>query len=128
MMKAKRSGRREDIWAGWRAHLEAQRASGQSQVAYCRARGLDPRYFSVWKGKLAGEKRSAGKAASTRRSKQVSLRLVPLVVKNSRSDFPSTEPLSIQLSLHNGLSVSLSIPSVALLRSVLDELASQTPC
>ncbi len=41
--------------------------------------------------------------------KQVSLRLVPLVIKNSRSDSPSTEPLSIQLSLRNGLSVSLAI-------------------
>lgn len=69
-MKAKRSRRREDIWAGWRAHLEAQRASGQTQAAYCGARGLDPRYFSVWKGKLAGEKRSVGKASAP-------LRLVP---------------------------------------------------
>ncbi|MBW4051346.1 MAG: hypothetical protein HIU85_07775 [Proteobacteria bacterium] len=29
-----------------------QRKSGQAQVAYCRARGLDPKYFTRWKGKL----------------------------------------------------------------------------
>ena len=119
-MKAKRSWRREDIWAGWRAHLEAQRASGQTQAAYCDARGLDPRYFSVWKGKLAGEKRSVGKASAP-------LRLVPLLVKNSSCGSASPEPLSIQLSLRNGLSVSLSLPSTVSLRSVLAELA-QAPC
>ena len=46
------SRRREDIRAWWAEHLAAQRKSGQTQVAYCRAQGLDPKYFTLWKGKL----------------------------------------------------------------------------
>jgi len=34
--------------------MKAQQDSGQSQVAYCRARGLDPKYFTLWKRKLRG--------------------------------------------------------------------------
>jgi hypothetical protein len=30
----------------------AQRGSGQTQAAYCRTHGLDPKYFTRWKGKL----------------------------------------------------------------------------
>jgi hypothetical protein len=46
------SRRREDIRAWWAEHLAAQRKSGQTQAAYCRAQGLDPKHFSLWKGKL----------------------------------------------------------------------------
>ena len=33
------SRRREDVRAWWAEHLAAQRKSGQSQAAYCRAQG-----------------------------------------------------------------------------------------
>lgn len=46
------SRRREEIRAWWAEHLAAQRKSGQTQVAYCGARGSDPKYFTLWKGKL----------------------------------------------------------------------------
>lgn len=46
------SRRREDVRAWWAEHLAAQGRSGQTQAAYSRARGLDPRYFTLWKGKL----------------------------------------------------------------------------
>jgi hypothetical protein len=41
------SRRREDIRAWWGEHLTAQRKSGQTQAAYCRAQGLDPKYFTL---------------------------------------------------------------------------------
>jgi len=44
------SRRREDVRAWWAEHLAAQGRSGQTQAAYCRARGLDPKYFTLWKG------------------------------------------------------------------------------
>lgn len=44
--------RREDIRTSWAEHVAAQRKSGQTQAAYCRAQGLEPRYFTLWKGKL----------------------------------------------------------------------------
>ena len=37
---------------GWQQHMAAWQASGLSQAAYCRTHDLNPRYFSVWKGKL----------------------------------------------------------------------------
>ena len=46
------SRRREDIRAWWAEHVAAQRRSGQTQAAYCRAQGLNPKYFTLWKGKL----------------------------------------------------------------------------
>ena len=46
------SRRREDIRAWWAEHLQTQQDSGQSQATYCRARGLDPKYFTLWKRKL----------------------------------------------------------------------------
>ena len=46
------SRRREEVRAWWAEHLAAQRKSGQTQAPYCRARGLDSKYFTLWKGKL----------------------------------------------------------------------------
>ena len=100
------SRRREDIRAWWTEHLAAQRKSGQSQVAYCRAQGLDPKCFTLWKGKL----RSAAP------------RMVPVVIT------PAAEPpvsevrevasgstiVSLRLSLGNGMSLSLEIAPGAL--------------
>lgn len=73
------AGRREEIWARWRKHWEAQRASGQTQVAYCRTHGLDPRHFSAWKSKL---RRAQGTApASSAPTKGSGLRMVPVVIR-----------------------------------------------
>src|ERR1019366_5307859 len=57
MMKSKGasgSQRREVTRGRWHKHVAAQRASGQTQVTYCRAQGLDPSYFSMWKRKPRG--------------------------------------------------------------------------
>ena len=43
---------RDDIRPWWAEHLAAQRKSGQTQTAYCRAQGLDPKYFTLGKDKL----------------------------------------------------------------------------
>ena len=104
------SRRREDIRAWWAEHLAAQRKSGQSQAAYCRAQGLDPKYFTLWKGKL-----QARAAASE-------TRMVPVVVA------PAAQPpvsalcetasastiVSLRLSLGNGMALSLEIAAGAL--------------
>ena len=46
------SRRQEDIRAWWAEHLAAQRRSGETQAACCRAQVLDPKHFTLWKGKL----------------------------------------------------------------------------
>ena len=95
------SRRREDIRAWWAAHMKAQQDSGQSQVAYWRARGLDPKYFTLWKRKLRGP----GVAAETVEP----ARLVPVVVRANRTVSPSPVTrekrsmggaLALQLAIH----------------------------
>jgi hypothetical protein len=102
------SQRGEEARGRWHKHVVEQCASGQTQVAYCRARGLDPSYFSVRKRKLAAQ----GASSSASRS----MRLVPLVVKtvpeSSERAVSTAEPISMHLTLRNGLSVALRIPSL----------------
>ncbi len=42
-----------ELEASWAEHLDAWRASGLSQNAYCRQHGLRPNRLSYWKRKLA---------------------------------------------------------------------------
>jgi hypothetical protein len=111
------SRRREDIRAWWAAHMKAQQDSGQSQVAYCRARGLDPKYFTLWKRKLRG----LGVSAETVEPAS----LVPVVVRSHKTVSPSKvarekrscEPaatVALSLSLGNGISLSLEVATGAI--------------
>jgi hypothetical protein len=53
-LKARRSSRRSTrIRAAWQRHIEAQQASGLRQSIWCREHGISPKYFSLWKSKLA---------------------------------------------------------------------------
>ena len=113
------SRRREDVRAWWAEHLAAQGRSGQTQAAYCRARGLDPKYFTLWKGKL-------------REASETSPRMVPVVVTPSaeppvkhpvpvdRGTVPGSAAVCLRLSLGNGLSLSLEIAPGALPAVVRD--------
>ncbi len=120
------SRRQEDIRAGWAEHLQAQRNSGQSQADYCRARGLDPKYFTLWKRKLR-DARPAVKPVE-------SPRLVPVVVRGDRSapapSAPRSDPASapsavvaIRLNLGNGISLSLEV-AIGAIPMLVRELAS----
>jgi hypothetical protein len=94
--------------------MKAQQDSGQSQVAYCRARGLDPKYFTLWKRKLR-EPRGSGETIEP-------ARLVPVVVRAHKAVSTSKvarenracEPsaiVALRLSLGNGISLSLEVAS-----------------
>jgi len=124
MMKSKGvslSQRCEEARSRWHKHVVAQRGSGQTQVAYCRTQGLDPGYFSMWKRKLAA--RAAVASSSVSRS----MRLVPLVVKgvpeSAERTVSTAERISMHLTLRNGLSVTLRIPSLSSISALLNELA-----
>lgn len=115
--------RRSDIWAEWRRHLVAQRASGQTQVAYCREHGLDPQYFCVWKRKLMDAPEESAEA-NLSAGAATGLQLVPLVIKaDAAGESGSTGALLIHLKLSNGLSVSIEVSAIDALRRVLAELA-----
>ena len=119
------SRRREDVWASWAAHMKAQQDSGQSQVAYCRARGLDPKYFTLWK-RMLREPRGSGETIEP-------ARLVPVVVRAHKAVSPSkvarekrsSEPAAIvalRLSLGNWISLSLEV-ATASIPALVRELA-----
>ena len=77
---------RGDIRAWWAEHLAAQRKLGQTKAAYCRAQGLDPKYFTLWKGKL----RDAEMAGPPR--------MVPVVVASAAERAVSTIPEAVGAS------------------------------
>lgn len=56
MEKTTNSGspRGEELRRQWQQHLKAWRASGESQVSYCRAHGLSRHAFQYWKHSLEG--------------------------------------------------------------------------
>lgn len=43
----------------WQALIEEQQTSGLNQTQFCKQQGLNSKYFSIRKGKLAAEKRSS---------------------------------------------------------------------
>ncbi|MGH8226844.1 MAG: IS66 family insertion sequence element accessory protein TnpA [Steroidobacteraceae bacterium] len=118
-MRLSPSRRRKDVRAWWAEHLAAQRKSGQTQVAYCRARGLDRKYFTLWKGKLREEPLPAA------------AQLVPVVVtlwptptSPIGSEAATVSPaVCVRLNLANGMSASLEIALEAL-PVVVRELAA----
>ncbi len=106
------SRRRKDVRAWWSEHLQAQQHSGQTQAAYCRDRGLDPKYFTLWKRKLPD--------AAVAIERDEPPRLVPVVVRSERATLAPTEDkassaaVAIRLNLGNGMSLSLEVAAGAL--------------
>ena len=112
------SRRQEDIRAWWAEHLAAQRRSGETQAACCRAQVLDPKHFTLWKGKLRDPEMAGAP------------RMVPVVVAPT-TEVPvpamlerpiSSSVVSRRRSLANGMSLSLESASPALL-ALVRELA-----
>ena len=103
------TGRREDKRTWWRNHLRAQSESRQTQAAYCRTHGLDPRYFTRWKGKLRPDRETIVRGSSAR--------LVPVVIRSARApagrvtcESSSTcTAVPIRVNLGNGMSLSLEL-------------------
>ncbi len=117
---------REERRAWWRAHVQAQLASGQTQIAYCRAQGVNLRGLRRWMRVFTiGDGRS-------RRRELVSasdgpLDLVPVVVRaphgRPQGLGSGAESIGLQLTLANGLSVSMQVGSVSAVARLLQELA-----
>lgn len=105
---------REDKRTWWRNHLQAQSESGQTQAAYCRTHGLDPRYFTRWKGKLRPNRGTAVRGSAAR--------LVPVVIRSERApsgpvtceSSSTSTAVPIRLNLGNGMSLSMELAAGAL--------------
>lgn len=110
------SARSIEIRHRWQQRLDAQRASGVAQTQWCRENGIDPKYFSLWKGKLA--KLAVSAAPSTPVN-----RLVPVIVRPEVK--PAAAPTSVGLSvtLPNGVSVRFECSDALGVGPLLRELA-----
>lgn len=80
----------------WQTHVEAWRASGLSQSAYCREHGLSLASFGYWRRRLAGD--TVGPQTG----------VLPI-----RVAAPVTAGSQVQVRLPNGLVLGLPLPAEA---------------
>ncbi len=80
---------RERREAYWRKTLAEASTSGQTQAAFCRARGIELATFHWWKAEIA--RRDAGNRLSRTMSLQpsVSVSLVPVRLTHERTNRPA---------------------------------------
>ena len=57
------SRRSIEIRAKWQQRISAQQTSGVKQSVWCRQRGIQPKYFSLWKSKLGADVRAGTEIA-----------------------------------------------------------------
>jgi len=114
------SRRSTEIRALWQQRVSAQQASGIAQTRWCRENGIDPKYFSVWKGKLA--KVAAEKLVCAPTGAQ----LVPVTVRPNAVQATPPSDLGLIVTLPNGVSLSLNIPDSLNVAPLLRELAEVT--
>lgn len=84
--RSNRPRRSARIRAKWQQHITAQQVSGLTQAAYCREHGVDAKYFSLWKSKLAKPEAIAPSATPQLAKPE----LIPVIVKPEV--VPATEP------------------------------------
>lgn len=117
-----RAQRSEEVRGKWAAHVAAWRACGGRQSDYCRERGLDPKYFSIWKGRL-GARAAAGEPA------RLAPTLVPIVVTAAPRDLAldartnRDAEFSVGVTLPNGIALNIRLPSVRALPPLVAELS-----
>jgi hypothetical protein len=113
--------RRLELRQRWQQRLNAQSSSGIPQTQWCRENGIEPKYFSLWKGKLA--KLAAAKAACA----PTEVHLVPVTVLPNAVTAAWPSGLGLTVTLPNGLSVSFNVPDLLNVAPPLRELAG-LPC
>lgn len=126
----------------WQRIIAAGEASGLTAAEYCKRNGINPKYYSLWKGKLRdsgeefasadGGKRApaTGKARKTATAKTIARSKKPTATRPVlRSEAEAKSPnnketYSVVATLPNGLEVEIKCPGEAELSLVLQHLAS----
>ena len=119
-----RTQRSSEVRAKWGAHVAAWKATGGGQSDYCRAQGLDPKYFSIWKGRLE-RVAPAGVAPPT---VDTAATLVPVVIRASAprgviADRVPGEEVGLSVTLPNGIALNFHVASTGALAPLLAALA-----
>ena len=124
-----RTRRSSEVRAKWAAHVSAWQAGGGRQSEYCRERGLDPKYFSIWKGRLLRAGAAAGILAPSQSASPLP-GLVPVMVRPAGMDESVGRPEPIRdaefglgVTLPNGITLNFRLPSVRTLLPLLAELS-----
>lgn len=122
-MRAQRSA---EVRAQWAAHVAAWRERGGRQYDDCRERGLDPRYFSIWKGRPLRLVTAEGNEPP----KQPRPTLVPVVMTPMPPDQSVGRPeaardveFGLGVTLPNGIALTFRLPSVRAQPPLLAELS-----
>jgi len=87
----------------WRALFEAQAQSGQTAAAFCRAQGVDPRYFSVRKRQLSGAEPKARATGFAHARVIPAVERLELVAGGVRLVLPASLPVSYLAELVRAL-------------------------
>lgn len=91
----------------WRQLIEEQRGNGQSQDAFCAARGLSKSTLQAWKRRLYGSSGTAAPATTAPvRSRALSALFTPLP-RPVAGPAPSASGWTIELDLGDGLCLRL---------------------
>ena len=117
---------RQQRRAWWRAHVQAQLASGQTQIAYCGTYGRNLRGLRRWMRMFTvGDARS--RVRELVEGPEARLGLVPVVVRSAevgrQAADRGAEWIDLQLTLASGLSMSLRVGSVAVVAELVRELS-----
>jgi hypothetical protein len=106
-----------EVRARWQQRLSAQQSSGIAQTQWCRQNGIEPKYFSLWKGKLAKA------AARHELLDPIGAQLVPVTLRPNVAQGVPPTGLALTVTLPNGVSLSVDVPSAMSLAPLLRELA-----
>ena len=97
----------------WRQHLEAWKASGQTQRAYCQSQGLTTHRFTYWKTRFAAADKSVPTA-------QPGWQLL------GHREMPSGDPQHVNAYLPNGIRLEVPVTAIELLPELLRQLEPLT--
>jgi hypothetical protein len=111
------SRRSMEVRERWQLRVSAQRASGIAQTQWCRQNGIEPKYFSLWKGKLAKPATIHATAATG------PARLVPVTIRPNVAKAVPPTGLGLTVTLPNGVGLRFEVPSALSVAPLLRELA-----
>jgi hypothetical protein len=106
-----------EIRARWQQRVNAQRASGIAQTQWCRENGIEPKYFSLWKSKLAKL------AAAAKMSPSTSAQLVPVTIRPNAAKAAPPSNFGLTVTLPNGVHLRVDVSDPRNVAPLLKELA-----
>ena len=91
--------------AEWQSLIQEQQRSGQSAIAFCAERGINPKYFSLCKSRLQSPPRTKPKSENfVRLSSPLSAAAIQLSIGEVKLSIPGSYPVGALAELIRALS------------------------